>query len=104
MVALQEQLQSIGEHKMDTLLEAMELEGKQSEYFRETLNDEGTEDSMEIKSMEPEEGFEAEEAEDQEAHKENLSHEARIRNLEGMVAQLQEIAGKLEEKLKLVGD
>ena len=45
-------------------MEAMELEGEKREYFRETLSDEGIEDSMQIKSMEPEEGFEAKEAED----------------------------------------
>ena len=59
MVALQEKLQRIGEHKMDTLLEAVEFEGEQREYFRETLRDEGIEDSVQVKSMEPEEVFEA---------------------------------------------
>ena len=49
---------------MDTLLETMEFEGEQREYFMETLSDEGIEDSIQIKSIEPKEGFEAEEIED----------------------------------------
>ena len=73
---------------MDTLLEAMELEGEQREYFRETLSDEGTNDSVKIKSMELEEGFEEQEAEDQGVHEDTPLDEARIRNLEGIVAQL----------------
>ena len=88
---------------MDTLLEAMEFEGKQMEYFREILRNERTEDSVQIKSMEPKEGFEVEEVEDQETHEDAPSDEAWIRNLEGMVAQLQATAGELEEQLKLAG-
>ena len=89
MVALQEQIQRMEEHKRDTLLEAVALEGKQSGDYREILSDEGIEDSVQVKSMEGPEG--------QELHEENPLDETRIRYLEEMVAQLQETAGDLEK-------
>ena len=52
VVALQEKIQRMEEHKRDTLLESVALEGKQRGYCREILSDEGTEDNMQVKSME----------------------------------------------------
>ena len=73
---------------MDILLGVMEWEGEQGEYFRETFDNEGEEVSMQIKSIEPEEGFEIDETKNQEMHKDTPSYESQIRNLEEMVAQL----------------
>ena len=104
MVALQGKLQRIEEHKMDILLGVMELEGKQGEYFRETFIDEGAEVSMQIKSIEPKEGFEIDETKNQEMHEDTPSNEAWKRNLEEIVSLLQETTRELEEQLKLDSD
>ena len=100
------------EHKRDTLLEDVALEGEQRQDCREILSDEGTKDSVQVKSMEGLEGFEAEGPEGfevegpegQELHEENPSDETRIRYLEEMVAQLQVTTGDLEKQLKLASN
>ena len=89
---------------MDILLGVMEWEGEQGEYFRETFDNEGEEVSMQIKNIEPKEGFETEEIENQDMHEDTLLNEAQIRNLEEMVAQLQATTEELEEELKLASD